>query len=101
MAEEDSFTRCEDLGNKLIEAEHPNSDSIKDKLAELAREKAALFALWDERKLIYSQCIEYQIFCRDVEQTEAWLAKQEVRISIRYALLMQLCMNALGYIYSF
>ncbi|XP_063713105.1 spectrin alpha chain-like isoform X2 [Symsagittifera roscoffensis] len=77
LAEEDSFTRCEDLGNKLIEAEHPNSDSIKDKLAELAREKAALFALWDERKLIYSQCIEYQIFCRDVEQTEAWLAKQE------------------------
>ncbi|XP_075238969.1 spectrin alpha chain-like isoform X4 [Convolutriloba macropyga] len=77
LAEEDSFVRCEDLGNKLIEAEHPNSDSIKDKLAELAQEKAALFALWDERKLLYSQCIEYQIFCRDVEQTEAWLAKQE------------------------
>ena len=73
--------RCEDLGNKLIEAEHPNSDSIKDKLAELVEEKAALFALWETRKLMYSQCIEYQLFCRDVEQTEAWLAKQEVNLS--------------------
>ena len=43
-------------------------------------EKASLLALWVQRKAQFDQCMELQLFMRDAEQTDNWMAKQEVRI---------------------
>ena len=46
----------------------------------LSMEKAGLLALWEERKKEFEQCHELQMFMRDAEQIDNWMAKQEVGI---------------------
>ena len=43
-------------------------------------EKASLLSLWVQRNAQFDQCMELQLFMRDAEQTDNWMAKQEVRI---------------------
>jgi spectrin alpha len=51
---------------------------VRDKLQHLANEKAALLSLWEERRILYEQCMDLQLFYRDTEQAETWMTKQEV-----------------------
>jgi hypothetical protein len=44
----------------------------------LANEKTSLLELWEERRILYEQCMDLQLFYRDTEQADAWMAKQEV-----------------------
>jgi len=44
----------------------------------LANEKTSLNDLWDERRILYEQCMDLQLFYRDTEQADAWMTKQEV-----------------------
>ena len=55
-------------------------------LQTLATEKNNLYDLWEERRILYEQCMDLQLFYRDTEQADAWMTKQEVRKSNRVKL---------------
>ena len=54
--------------------------SIFFQLQTLASEKTSLYDLWEERRILYEQCMDLQLFYRDTEQADAWMTKQEVRV---------------------
>lgn len=60
---------------------HFAADDIKDKLVALASEKSSLVTLWEERRILYEQCMDLQLFYRDTEQADTWMAKQEVSLN--------------------
>lgn len=76
-AREDSFNQTAEAGQKLLDEGSDHSDEVREKLAHLAQEKVALLALWDERRILYEQCMDLQLFYRDTEQAETWMTKQE------------------------
>lgn len=49
-------------------------------LVTLANEKQSLLSLWEERRILYEQCMDLQLFYRDTEQADTWMAKQEVSL---------------------
>ena len=61
-----------------MENDHYAIDDVKQKLVDLANEKTSLLELWEERRVLYEQCMDLQIFYRDTEQADAWMSKQEV-----------------------
>lgn len=77
-AREDSFRSTAEAGQVLLEREHYASEEVKEKLVTLAAEKTSLLALWEERRILYEQCMDLQLFYRDTEQADTWMAKQEV-----------------------
>lgn len=77
-AREDSFRATEEAGLTLIDKKHFAAVDIRDKLDALAAEKSSLCNLWEERRILYEQCMDLQLFYRDTEQADAWMAKQEV-----------------------
>uniref|UniRef100_A0A0N5ANF9 Spectrin alpha chain n=1 Tax=Syphacia muris TaxID=451379 RepID=A0A0N5ANF9_9BILA len=77
-AREDSFKQTAEAGQKLFDEGSDHSDEVREKLAHLAQEKVALLSLWDERRILYEQCMDLQLFYRDTEQAETWMTKQEV-----------------------
>lgn len=44
----------------------------------LSKERSSLIELWEERKILYEQCMDLQLFYRDMEHADAWMTKQEV-----------------------
>ena len=76
-AREDSFKATAEAGTMLLESGHYASDEVKEKLSTLAEDKAALLELWEERRILYEQCMDLQLFYRDTEQADTWMAKQE------------------------
>lgn len=76
-AREDSFLQTAEAGQKLLDEKIEQSNEIRDKLTQLADEKVNLLSLWEERRIIYEQCMDLQLFYRDTEQAETWMTKQE------------------------
>merc|ERR550519_2033747 len=76
-AREDSFRATAEAGKMLLESGHYASDEVKEKLATLSEDKNALLELWEERRILYEQCMDLQLFYRDTEQADTWMAKQE------------------------
>ncbi|XP_056641828.1 spectrin alpha chain isoform X2 [Diorhabda sublineata] len=76
-AREDSFKATTEAGQQLLEKNHYASDEVKEKLSMLDSDKKSLIALWDERRILYEQCMDLQLFYRDTEQADTWMAKQE------------------------
>lgn len=76
-AREDSFTSATSAGNKLLEREHFAANEISEKLKTLETEKANLLELWETRRILYEQCMDLQLYLRDCEQADTWMAKQE------------------------
>ncbi|KAL3280132.1 hypothetical protein HHI36_017636 [Cryptolaemus montrouzieri] len=76
-AREDSFIATTEAGRQLLENGHYASDEVKEKLFALASDKNSLLALWEERRILYEQCMDLQLFYRDTEQADTWMAKQE------------------------
>lgn len=67
---------------------HFAAEDIKDKLSALSSEKSSLVTLWEERRILYEQCMDLQLFYRDTEQADTWMAKQEVcNHTIRHKIL--------------
>lgn len=56
---------------------HPASSDVSEKLSLLEEERKSLLELWETRRVLYEQCMDLQLFYRDSEQAEAWMAKQE------------------------
>lgn len=76
-AREDSFAATSESGQTLLGREHYASQEIKEKLIALSGEKVSLLNLWEERRILYEQCMDLQLFYRDTEQADTWMAKQE------------------------
>lgn len=76
-AREDSFNTTIEAGKQLLEHGHYATDEVKEKLSMLAADKNSLLALWEERRILYEQCMDLQLFYRDTEQADTWMAKQE------------------------
>lgn len=62
----------------MLEREHYAAEEVKEKLVVLASEKTTLLSMWEERRILYEQCMDLQLFYRDTEQADTWMAKQEV-----------------------
>ncbi|VDO10046.1 unnamed protein product, partial [Brugia timori] len=80
-AREDSFMQTAEAGQKLLDEGIEQSNEVRDKLTHLAQEKASLLSLWEERRILYEQCMDLQLFYRDTEQAETWMTKQETFLS--------------------
>ncbi|XP_069695869.1 spectrin alpha chain isoform X4 [Periplaneta americana] len=76
-AREDSFRATAEAGQLLLDREHYASEEVKEKLVVLASEKTSLLSMWEERRILYEQCMDLQLFYRDTEQADTWMAKQE------------------------
>ena len=76
-AREDSFKATQQAGDLLLENKHHASESVTEKLKVLSQEKSSLLTLWEERRILYEQCMDLQLFYRDTEQADTWMAKQE------------------------
>ncbi|VDP84941.1 unnamed protein product [Echinostoma caproni] len=74
---EESFQTCMQEGKNLIDSGIPNSADVATKLSELERERENLINLWEARRIQLEQCMDLQLFYRDVEQAESWMSKQE------------------------
>lgn len=77
-AREDSFKLISDSGSSLVERNHFAASEIAEKLNTLNEEKIVLLSLWEDRRVLYEQCMDLQLFYRDTEQADTWMAKQEV-----------------------
>ena len=80
-ARDDSFNNTDKEGRTLIERNHYASDEIEGKLSNLIEAKNGVLTTWDERRTLYEQCMDLQIFYRETEQADAWMSKQEVRVT--------------------
>lgn len=67
-AREDSFRVINESGNLLVEKGHFAGNEVAEKLGNLAEEKNGLLSLWEERRILYEQCMDLQLFYRDTEQ---------------------------------
>ncbi|XP_052790866.1 spectrin alpha chain-like isoform X8 [Mya arenaria] len=76
-AREDSYRSAMEAGNRLVETDHYAADEVREKLQTLSSEKNSLHELWEERRILYEQCMDLQLFIRDTEQADAWMTKQE------------------------
>lgn len=76
-ARADSFDSCGLAGSKLLERNHYAAEEVARKLESLASDKESLLKLWEDRRVLYEQCMDLQLFYRDTEQADAWMAKQE------------------------
>jgi len=76
-AREDSFRATAEAGQMLLESGHYASQEVQEKLVFLANEKTSLLQLWEDRRVLYEQCMDLQLFYRDTEQADTWMAKQE------------------------
>lgn len=66
-AREDSFRATADAGQVLLEKEHWAAPEVNEKLITLSSEKQNLLTLWEERRILYEQCMDLQLFYRYVK----------------------------------
>ncbi|XP_021964674.1 spectrin alpha chain isoform X2 [Folsomia candida] len=76
-AREDSFRLIQESGNQLVDKGHFAGGEVGEKLNNLNEEKLTLLSLWEERRILYEQCMDLQLFYRDTEQADTWMSKQE------------------------
>jgi spectrin alpha len=76
-ARADSFEGSALAGGRLLEHQHYAAEEVAHKLEALGAERTALLELWEQRRVLYEQCMDLQLFYRDTEQADAWMAKQE------------------------
>jgi spectrin alpha len=76
-ARNDSFAQTAEAGQKLLDDGVRETDQVRENLKNLAEEQASLLALWEERRILYEQCMDLQLFYRDTDQAESWMTKQE------------------------
>uniref|UniRef100_A0A7M4E128 Spectrin alpha chain, non-erythrocytic 1 n=1 Tax=Crocodylus porosus TaxID=8502 RepID=A0A7M4E128_CROPO len=72
-----TFQAFEQFGQQLLARGHYASPEIKEKLDILDRERADLEKAWVQRRMMLDQCLELQLFHRDCEQAENWMAARE------------------------
>ena len=73
-ARADSFAQTAETGQKLLDDGIEQADEIRQCLQQLATEQASLKNLWEERRILYEQCMDLQLFYRSVFNNTDFLA---------------------------
>lgn len=76
-AKADMFTRFVAIGDQIVASGHFMSDEVRDRIKRLSESRAALEETWKRRRDIYDQSLDLQLFLRDADQLETWLASRE------------------------
>ncbi|XP_065916481.1 spectrin alpha chain, non-erythrocytic 1-like [Dysidea avara] len=71
------FQTFESFGLQLLANNHYASTEINEKLQTVKTEKENLERAWNNRKERLKQCLDLQVFNREVEAAEAWMATRE------------------------
>ncbi|CAL1674075.1 unnamed protein product [Lasius platythorax] len=74
---EEAFEKFYRVGQKLIEQGHFLGKEIEDKISVLQQRQQILKDTWQQRKLIYEQNLDTQLFKRDAEILENWIVNRE------------------------
>jgi spectrin alpha len=80
QARGNTFQAFEVFGHNLLQANHYATDDISSKLEELAQARQTLEKAWLARRAKLEQCLELQLFNRDCEQAETWMAAREASL---------------------
>ncbi|XP_043282558.1 spectrin beta chain, non-erythrocytic 5 isoform X2 [Venturia canescens] len=73
----DAFAKFYRIGNGLIEQGHFLANEIEEKISVLEQRKQVLNDTWEQRKLIYEQNLDTQMFKREAETLENWIISRE------------------------
>ncbi|KAL1471295.1 hypothetical protein MTO96_023750 [Rhipicephalus appendiculatus] len=76
-ARAESFSRFVANGEKIIASGHFMADEVRDRIRRLSDSRKALEHTWNRRQEIYDQSLDLQLFLRDADQLETWLASRE------------------------
>ena len=66
------------LADTMMTSEHEESEVIGGKLEDMKDCRAKMLEEWELKKKEYDQCMELQLFNRDIEQMETIMVVQEV-----------------------
>ncbi|KAL4609564.1 spectrin alpha chain, non-erythrocytic 1-like isoform X10 [Arapaima gigas] len=72
-----TFQAFKQFGQHLLARGHYASPEIQEKLEALNQERDDLEKAWVQRRMVLDQCLELQLFYRDCEQAETWMAARE------------------------
>lgn len=73
----DVFIKFYQIGGKLIEDGHFLSNEVEDKVSVLKQRKQLLDDTWENRRVIYEQNLDTQMFKRDAEALDNWIQSRE------------------------
>ncbi|XP_033210984.1 spectrin beta chain, non-erythrocytic 1 isoform X3 [Belonocnema kinseyi] len=73
----DAFAKFYKTGEGLIQQGHFLAKEIEDKISILEQRKQVLKETWEQRKLIYEQNLDTQMFKREAEMLENWIVSRE------------------------
>lgn len=72
-----NYKAIESFGQDLIRTKHYAANEVKDKLSQLYNAFQELEKAWTERNEKLKQCLDLQLFNRECEQAENWMANRE------------------------
>ena len=72
-----NYNTIEEFGQRLIRNQHYAADLVKEKLGALYHAFQDLERAWTERNEKLRQCLDLQLFYRECEQAESWMANRE------------------------
>jgi len=76
-----TFQAFDMFGKQLLDSQHYASPEIQEKLESMAEARQELEKQWISRRMQLDQCLELQLFYRDCEQAENWMASREAFLS--------------------
>ncbi|XP_044008912.1 spectrin beta chain, non-erythrocytic 5 isoform X1 [Aphidius gifuensis] len=76
-ARQDTFTKFYSVGDGLIKQGHFLAKEIQDKISVLEQRKQILTDTWEQRKFIYEQNLDTQMFKQEAETLENWIISRE------------------------
>ncbi|XP_065192517.1 spectrin alpha chain-like [Sycon ciliatum] len=76
-ARQENFTAAESLAEQMTAEDHYATADIQDMITKLNGERSALSGVWQKRQEEFGQCLNLQIFTRDMVQMDSWMKKQE------------------------
>ncbi|KAI1305303.1 Spectrin alpha chain [Halotydeus destructor] len=76
-----TFQAFDTFGEHLLKTGHYASQEIQEKLEKILESRQDLEQAWINRRLKLDHCLELQLFYRDCEQAENWMASREAFLS--------------------
>eukprot|EP00043_Microstomoeca_roanoka_P018637 m.201569 g.201569 ORF g.201569 m.201569 type:complete len:2469 (+) comp16866_c1_seq3:1085-8491(+) len=77
QARQANFNAVDEFGSRLILRGHYASQELQGRLDTLKRERTELLMLWQKREHEFKEAHSLQVFLRDAEQIDSWLASRE------------------------
>ena len=76
----DSFRRFQTSGEQLVQQGHFMSTEILDKISVLNSRKEKMMESWRLREELYTQHLDYLVWCKETDSVESWISSREPTI---------------------